>query len=247
MTKGYTLPSLNLNPTPLNIHFYFTFDSRSYERKQEILSLGDDLKDAEENVACKCYFFEKIEEVNPKHHETGYGSRFNDVLRGQFVKQGVIIIVLLSAVFRCFALQSIPENVACKCDFLDKIEEVNPKHHETGCDSRFGDVLRGQFLKQGEFKQLKALPTNGLNLKGYSESPISPARFFEVVANDLLTLNKNLQLIPINKLQCFGINGAENPVLLSAADQIFSAGGKRMRPTLVFLVARATTEFLDLK
>ncbi|KAK8472082.1 hypothetical protein PHAVU_002G108500, partial [Phaseolus vulgaris] len=109
-------------------------------------------------------------------------------------------------------------------------------------DSKFANLAH-----QGELKQSKTLPTNGLNLKGYSESPISPARFFEVVANDLLTLNKNLQLIPIYKLQCFGINGAENPVLLSAADQIFSAGGKRMRPTLVFLVARATTEFLDLK
>jgi len=37
--------------------------------------------------------------------------------------------------------------------------------------------------------------TKGSNLKGYSESPISPARFFEVVADDLLTLNKNLQSV----------------------------------------------------
>ncbi|KAL9322243.1 hypothetical protein ACSQ67_010296 [Phaseolus vulgaris] len=115
-------------------------------------------------------------------------------------------------------------------------------------DSKFANLAhQGVDFILGELKQLKALPTNGLNLKGYSESPISPARFFEVVANDLLTLNKNLQLIPIYKLQCFGINGAENPVLLSAAEQIFSSGGKRLRPALVFLVARATTEFLDLK
>ncbi|KAL9277150.1 hypothetical protein ACSQ67_025301 [Phaseolus vulgaris] len=78
--------------------------------------------------------------------------------------------------------------------------------------------------------------TKGSYLKGYSESPISPATFFEVVADDLLTLNKNLQ----------SIVGAENPVLMSAAEQIFSAGGKRMRPALVFLVARATAELFGL-
>ncbi|KAJ4842391.1 putative protein serine/threonine kinase [Turnera subulata] len=45
----------------------------------------------------------------------------------------------------------------------------------------------------------------------------------------------------------FKIVGAENPVLMSAADQIFSAGGKRMRPALVFLVSRATAEMTGLK
>lgn len=32
----------------------------------------------------------------------------------------------------------------------------------------------------------------GLNLKTYSENPISPNRLFEVVSDDLQTLNKNL-------------------------------------------------------
>lgn len=45
----------------------------------------------------------------------------------------------------------------------------------------------------------------------------------------------------------YQIVGAENPVLMSAAEQIFSAGGKRMRPALVFLVSRATAEFVGLK
>lgn len=43
------------------------------------------------------------------------------------------------------------------------------------------------------------------------------------------------------------IVGAENPVLMSAAEQIFGAGGKRMRPALVFLVSRATAEIVGLK
>ncbi|KAE9590564.1 putative transferase [Lupinus albus] len=75
-----------------------------------------------------------------------------------------------------------------------------------------------------------------LDLKNYSETPISSTQLFDVVADDLQTLNKNLQ----------SIVGAENPVLMSAAEQIFSAGGKRMRPALVFLVSRATAELLGL-
>ncbi|KAL5975381.1 Solanesyl diphosphate synthase 3, chloroplastic/mitochondrial [Asimina triloba] len=43
------------------------------------------------------------------------------------------------------------------------------------------------------------------------------------------------------------IVGAENPVLVSAAEQIFGAGGKRMRPALVFMVARATSKIVGLK
>ncbi|KAI8010020.1 hypothetical protein LOK49_LG06G00981 [Camellia lanceoleosa] len=42
------------------------------------------------------------------------------------------------------------------------------------------------------------------------------------------------------------IVGADNPVLMSAAEQIFSAGGKKMRPALVFLVSRATAEIAGL-
>ncbi|KAI3962812.1 hypothetical protein MKW98_029971 [Papaver atlanticum] len=70
-----------------------------------------------------------------------------------------------------------------------------------------------------------------------SSDRILVSSLLEVVAEDLLTLNKNLQ----------SIVGAENPVLMSAAEQIFGAGGKRMRPALVFLVARATAQIAELK
>ncbi|CAA2960367.1 probable solanesyl-diphosphate synthase 3, chloroplastic [Olea europaea subsp. europaea] len=76
-----------------------------------------------------------------------------------------------------------------------------------------------------------------LDLKKELRSPASLTNLFEVVAEDLQTLNKNLQ----------SIVGAENPVLMSAAEQIFGAGGKRMRPALVFLVSRATAEIVGLK
>ncbi|KAF8410985.1 hypothetical protein HHK36_003524 [Tetracentron sinense] len=80
-------------------------------------------------------------------------------------------------------------------------------------------------------------PASVLDVNIKSSSPISVSSLVEVVADDLQTLNKNLQ----------SIVGAENPVLMSAAEQIFGAGGKRMRPALVFLVSRATAEIVGLK
>ena len=43
------------------------------------------------------------------------------------------------------------------------------------------------------------------------------------------------------------IVGRKNPLLLAAADQIFGAGGKRLRPVLVFLVARATAQLMEME
>ncbi|XP_027340104.1 probable solanesyl-diphosphate synthase 3, chloroplastic isoform X1 [Abrus precatorius] len=108
------------------------------------------------------------------------------------------------------------------------------KRRSTQC--RVSSMKPAQPTVNGGTQAIEGL-TTGLDLKSYSETPISPARLFEVVADDLQTLNKNLQ----------SIVGAENPVLMSAAEQIFSAGGKRMRPALVFLVSRATAELLGLK
>ncbi|KAK1275217.1 hypothetical protein QJS04_geneDACA011832 [Acorus gramineus] len=75
----------------------------------------------------------------------------------------------------------------------------------------------------------KTLETNG--------GPVSVSSLLATVADDLQMLNKNLR----------SIVGAENPVLVSAADQIFGAGGKRLRPAMVFLVSRATAPIGGLK
>ncbi|KAJ8755680.1 hypothetical protein K2173_022576 [Erythroxylum novogranatense] len=80
-------------------------------------------------------------------------------------------------------------------------------------------------------------PSEVLDLNKGRKSTTSLKNMFEAVADDLLALNQNLQ----------SVVGAENPVLMSAAEQIFSAGGKRMRPALVFLVSRATAEIVGLK
>ncbi|PKI35854.1 hypothetical protein CRG98_043763, partial [Punica granatum] len=84
--------------------------------------------------------------------------------------------------------------------------------------------------------EITQVPLPVLDVKE-SKRSVSLANLFEVVADDLQTLNQNLR----------SIVGADNPVLMSAAEQIFGAGGKRMRPALVFLASRATAEMMGLK
>ncbi|KAF5950996.1 hypothetical protein HYC85_012989 [Camellia sinensis] len=55
----------------------------------------------------------------------------------------------------------------------------------------------------------------------------------------------NLENLEVIKL-ISQIVGADNPILMSAAEQIFSASGKRMRLALVFLVSTATAEIAGL-
>jgi hypothetical protein len=51
---------------------------------------------------------------------------------------------------------------------------------------------------------------------------------------DLDTMNQNLK----------NVVGSRHPMLMAAADQIFGAGGKKLRPVIVFLVARATMQLM---
>eukprot|EP00898_Chlorokybus_atmophyticus_P001032 jgi/Chlat1/192/Chrsp1S03258 len=57
-----------------------------------------------------------------------------------------------------------------------------------------------------------------------------------VVADDLAQLHEGLMAVVGNR----------HPVLMQAAEQIFKAGGKRIRPALVFLASRATSELAGL-
>ena len=57
------------------------------------------------------------------------------------------------------------------------------------------------------------------------------------VATDVVVMNDNLRNIVANR----------HPRLQSAADHIFGAGGKKMRPVIVFLVARATAHLSGLR
>lgn len=41
--------------------------------------------------------------------------------------------------------------------------------------------------------------------------------------------------------------GKRHPLLMAAAQQIFGAGGKKLRPAIVLLVARATAELAGMR
>lgn len=57
------------------------------------------------------------------------------------------------------------------------------------------------------------------------------------VVDDMVQMNSNLRHIV----------GDRSPMLMAAADQIFGAGGKKLRPMIVFLVARATAHMAGMK
>ncbi|MBR8831137.1 MAG: Heptaprenyl diphosphate synthase component 2 [Chroococcopsis gigantea SAG 12.99] len=59
---------------------------------------------------------------------------------------------------------------------------------------------------------------------------ISTTSFFAPVDEDLKILTQNLR----------NLIGARHPILAAAAEHLFSAGGKRIRPAIVLLVSRAT-------
>jgi len=59
---------------------------------------------------------------------------------------------------------------------------------------------------------------------------ISVTSLFAPVDNDLKVLTNNLK----------NLIGASHPILAAAAEHLFSAGGKRVRPAIVLLVSRAT-------
>nr|YP_009509295.1 prenyl transferase [Gracilaria vermiculophylla]AXI96945.1 prenyl transferase [Gracilaria vermiculophylla]QXU75150.1 prenyl transferase [Gracilaria vermiculophylla] len=56
------------------------------------------------------------------------------------------------------------------------------------------------------------------------------------IQKDLVILEKNLKRMV----------SAKHPILYAAAEHLFSAGGKRIRPTIILLVALSTTETLEI-
>ncbi|XP_059635734.1 protein MULTIPOLAR SPINDLE 1 [Cornus florida] len=69
---------------------------KAKERKQELLRLKEDLKEAEDGLhydlfpgsaSCKCYFFDNLGKLSPNRFGDGCDRRFNDVLRRRFLRQ----------------------------------------------------------------------------------------------------------------------------------------------------------------
>ena len=53
---------------------------------------------------------------------------------------------------------------------------------------------------------------------------------FKIIDHDLIQLNNNLKKMV----------GAKHPILYAAAEHLFNAGGKRIRPSIVLLISKAT-------
>ena len=69
-------------------------------------------------------------------------------------------------------------------------------------------------------------------MPSYHQPPAAEARL--CLQADMDLMNANLR----------DVVGNRHPLLVQAAEQIFGAGGKKLRPALVFLVARATSELM---
>ncbi len=72
---------------------------------------------------------------------------------------------------------------------------------------------------------------------GLDHAPVTMEQVSEPVAADMAICRQNL----------LNVVGERHPMLLAAANQIFSAGGKRLRPLIVLLVARATYPLTGLR
>nr|YP_009293819.1 prenyl transferase [Ahnfeltia plicata]AOM65507.1 prenyl transferase [Ahnfeltia plicata]UAT97357.1 prenyl transferase [Ahnfeltia plicata] len=66
---------------------------------------------------------------------------------------------------------------------------------------------------------------------------VASTRIFTPIKEDLNILNSNLKKMV----------GARHPILYAAAEHLFTAGGKRIRPSIVLLVAKATAPHNILK
>lgn len=72
---------------------------------------------------------------------------------------------------------------------------------------------------------------------GLGHAPVTMEQVSAPVAEDMDVCRQNL----------LNVVGERHPMLLAAANQIFSAGGKRLRPLIVLLVARATYPLTGLR
>lgn len=70
-----------------------------------------------------------------------------------------------------------------------------------------------------------------------SSTNVSSSQILGPVRDDMEQMAANLR----------NVVGNRHPLLMAAAEQIFGAGGKKLRPAIVFLVARATAELMGLR
>ncbi len=85
-----------------------------------------------------------------------------------------------------------------------------------------------------------AVPATSLALEpeGHGQSiTVSSSEILAPVRDDMEQLTANLKAVV----------GERSNLLKAAADQIFGAGGKKLRPAIVFMVSRATAKYAGLR
>lgn len=83
--------------------------------------------------------------------------------------------------------------------------------------------------------EAQSIPASGDWVR--SSQTMSSSQILGPVREDMEQMAENLR----------NIVGNRHPLLLAAAEQIFGAGGKKLRPAIVFLVARATADLMGLR
>ncbi|CAN0838321.1 Protein MULTIPOLAR SPINDLE 1, partial [Linum grandiflorum] len=82
---------------PSSVSDALRWKRKAKDRKQEIIRLREDLKEAQDassmcdlfpqTAACKCYLFDDLGQLRPEYARDGSNSRFKDVLRRRFFRQ----------------------------------------------------------------------------------------------------------------------------------------------------------------
>ena len=123
-----------------------------------------------------------------------------------------------------------------------------------GCAHHLPSSLKRPYLYSYQDRLLQVSTSNGSTENGrqalpeLNAGPVSAdwARSSQTVGSSeiLAPVREDMEQMAVNLRN---IVGDRHPLLLAAADQIFGAGGKKLRPAIVFLVARATAELMGLR
>lgn len=87
----------------------------------------------------------------------------------------------------------------------------------------------------GDQYDIGSISIDPVEQESVSSSSVSTNQILAPVKSDMEAMNANLRRIV----------GGRHPLLVQAADQIFGAGGKKLRPAIVFLASRATCACTD--
>ena len=123
-----------------------------------------------------------------------------------------------------------------------------------GCAHHLPSSLKRRYLHRYQDTLLQVSTSTGSTENGRQALPeLSAGPASTEWTRSSQTVGSSEILAPVREdMEQMAVNlrnivGDRHPLLLAAADQIFGAGGKKLRPAIVFLVARATAELMGLR